>query len=215
MIWEQNSQVIVMMTKLEERSRIKCDQYWPSRGTEIYQIYLENEPRNPSAEYTSFAVTLLESTDYAYYTIRTFNLQKMAPAPNANETNSQSFNGGYNNEIENLQPVQEPRQIKQFQFTAWPDCGAPEQPQPLLLFIRQVCQARQALRAKQSQRGGQENGIPEGFSQNTLSNRLGPTVVHCSAGVGRTGKIKDFVILFLVENLIIFIKVLFLICERL
>lgn len=190
MIWEQNTRVIVMMTKLEERSRIKCDQYWPSRGTETYQIYPENESRNPNAEYTAFAVTLLESTDYAYYTIRTFNLQKMAPVMSNGDTISQNFHGGYTSgEIENLQPVQEPRQIKQFQFTAWPDCGAPEQPQPLLLFIRQVCQARQAFASKQPPRGGLENGISESMSLNSLSSRLGPTVVHCSAGVGRTGKI--------------------------
>lgn len=187
MIWEQNSRVIVMMTKLEERSRLKCDQYWPSRGTEIYQIYPENGPRNPTADYTAFAVTLMESTDYAYYTIRTFNLQKMVPVTMTNETNSQSLHGGYTNELENLQPLSEPRQIKQFQFTAWPDCGAPEQPQPLLLFIRQVYQARQVFGQQQSQKG-QENGISGGRSQSSTS-RLGPTVVHCSAGVGRTGKV--------------------------
>ncbi|KAM7541752.1 hypothetical protein Aperf_G00000000560 [Anoplocephala perfoliata] len=185
MIWEQNSRVIVMMTKLEERSRLKCDQYWPSRGTEIYQIYPENAPRNPSADYTALSVTLLESTDYAYYTIRTFNLQKMVPVAMANNANSQSRQGGCTNEMENLQPLSEPRQIKQFQFTAWPDCGAPEQPQPLLLFVRQVYQARQVFGQQQSQKV-QENGIPGGRSSSNMS-RLGPTVVHCSAGVGRTG----------------------------
>ncbi|KAB0396882.1 hypothetical protein E2I00_009797, partial [Balaenoptera physalus] len=36
MVWEQRSATIVMMTRLEEKSRIKCDQYWPNRGTETY-----------------------------------------------------------------------------------------------------------------------------------------------------------------------------------
>ena len=38
MVWEQRSSTIVMLTRLEERSRIKCDQYWPSRGTETYGV---------------------------------------------------------------------------------------------------------------------------------------------------------------------------------
>lgn len=30
MVWEQRSAMIVSMTRLEERARIKCEQYWPS-----------------------------------------------------------------------------------------------------------------------------------------------------------------------------------------
>ncbi|VDK36550.1 unnamed protein product [Taenia asiatica] len=186
MVWEQNSRVIVMMTKLEERSRLKCDQYWPSRGTEVYQIYPENESKSPLIDFTAFAVTLLDATDYAYYTIRTFSLRKMAPTSTTDETTSQNLHSSYTDGLENLQPLSESRQIKQFQFTAWPDCGAPQQPQPLLLFIRQVSQARNALEQQQVQRG-QDAGIPTNLAMSSASARLGPTVVHCSAGVGRTG----------------------------
>lgn len=175
-----------MMTKLEERARLKCDQYWPSRGTEIYQICLENESKSPLIDFTAFAVTLLDATDYAYYTIRTFSLRKMAPTSNTGETASQNLNSSYTDGLENLQPLSESRQIKQFQFTAWPDCGAPQQPQPLLLFIRQVSQARNALEQQQVQRG-QDSGIPANVVTSSVSARLGPTIVHCSAGVGRTG----------------------------
>ncbi|AWP05705.1 putative receptor-type tyrosine-protein phosphatase delta [Scophthalmus maximus] len=38
MIWEQHTANIIMMTKLEEKSRVKCDQYWPTRGTETYGL---------------------------------------------------------------------------------------------------------------------------------------------------------------------------------
>ena len=38
MVWEQRSATIVMLTRLEERARIKCDQYWPTRGTESYGV---------------------------------------------------------------------------------------------------------------------------------------------------------------------------------
>ncbi|VDK43318.1 unnamed protein product [Anisakis simplex] len=60
MVWEENSVTIVMLTKLEERNRIKCDQYWPTRGSSLYG---------------SIQVTLLETLELAHYTIRTMRLQ--------------------------------------------------------------------------------------------------------------------------------------------
>ncbi|XP_075300464.1 receptor-type tyrosine-protein phosphatase S isoform X14 [Opisthocomus hoazin] len=120
MVWEQRSATIVMMTKLEEKSRIKCDQYWPGRGTDTYGM---------------IQVTLLDTIELATFCVRTFSLHK---------------NGS-----------SEKREVRQFQFTAWPDHGVPEYPTPFLAFLRRVktCNPPDA----------------------------GPIVVHCSAGVGRTG----------------------------
>ncbi|TWW63153.1 Receptor-type tyrosine-protein phosphatase delta [Takifugu flavidus] len=97
MIWEQRSANIVMMTKLEERSRVKCDQYWPTRGTDTYGL---------------IQVTLLDTVELATYCVRTFALFK---------------NGS-----------SEKREVRQFQFTAWPDHGVPEHPTLFLAFLRRV-----------------------------------------------------------------------------
>ena len=51
--------------------------------------------------------------------------------------------------------------LKQFQFTSWPDHGVPETVSPLRTLYRRVKKAWQ--------------------------NSSGPILVHCSAGVGRTG----------------------------
>ncbi|XP_051809694.1 receptor-type tyrosine-protein phosphatase F isoform X15 [Acanthochromis polyacanthus] len=120
MVWEQRSSTIIMMTRLEEKSRVKCDQYWPSRGTETYGM---------------IQVTMLDTVELATYSVRTFALYK---------------NGS-----------SEKREVRQFQFMAWPDHGVPEYPTPILAFLRRVkaCNPPDA----------------------------GPMVVHCSAGVGRTG----------------------------
>ncbi|XP_069023886.1 protein tyrosine phosphatase receptor type Db isoform X9 [Embiotoca jacksoni] len=120
MIWEQHTANIIMMTKLEEKSRVKCDQYWPTRGTETYGL---------------IQVTLLDTVELATYSVRTFALYK----------------SGSN----------EKREVRHFQFTAWPDHGVPEHPTPFLAFLRRVkaCNPPDA----------------------------GPMIVHCSAGVGRTG----------------------------
>ncbi|XP_037830731.1 receptor-type tyrosine-protein phosphatase delta isoform X15 [Kryptolebias marmoratus] len=120
MVWEQHTANIIMMTKLEEKSRVKCDQYWPTRGTETYGL---------------IQVTLLDTVELATYSMRTFALYK----------------SGSN----------EKREVRHFQFTAWPDHGVPEHPTPFLAFLRRVksCNPPDA----------------------------GPMIVHCSAGVGRTG----------------------------
>ncbi|XP_052454895.1 receptor-type tyrosine-protein phosphatase F isoform X2 [Carassius gibelio] len=120
MVWEQRTSTIIMMTRLEEKSRVKCDQYWPSRGTETYGM---------------IQVSMLDTVELSTYSVRTFALYK---------------NGS-----------SEKREVRQFQFMAWPDHGVPEYPTPILAFLRRVkaCNPPDA----------------------------GPMVVHCSAGVGRTG----------------------------
>ncbi|XP_039671374.1 receptor-type tyrosine-protein phosphatase S-like isoform X11 [Perca fluviatilis] len=120
MVWEQRAASVVMMTRLEEKSRIKCDQYWPSRGTETYGM---------------IQVTLLDTMELATFCVRTLSLHKSG--------------------------CSERREVRQFQFTAWPDHGVPEYPTPFLNFLRRVkaCNPPDA----------------------------GPIIAHCSAGVGRTG----------------------------
>ncbi|XP_037643857.1 receptor-type tyrosine-protein phosphatase S-like isoform X6 [Sebastes umbrosus] len=119
-VWEQRAASVVMMTRLEEKSRIKCDQYWPSRGTETYGM---------------IQVTLLDTMELATFCVRTLSLHKSGSS--------------------------ERREVRQFQFTAWPDHGVPEYPTPFLNFLRRVkaCNPPDA----------------------------GPIIAHCSAGVGRTG----------------------------
>lgn len=57
--WEQNVQSIVMLTRLEERGRNKCEQYWPSSGSEVYD---------------NIKVTIKEEKVYCNYCIRAFEV---------------------------------------------------------------------------------------------------------------------------------------------
>ncbi|BET03182.1 phosphatase [Nesidiocoris tenuis] len=120
MVWELRSSTIVMMTKLEERARIKCDQYWPTRGSETYGM---------------ITVSVSDVQELATYCIRTFHINR----------------GGSCDR----------REVKQLQFTAWPDHGVPDHPAPFLQFLKRV--------------------------KGVNPSDAGPIVVHCSAGVGRTG----------------------------
>nr|XP_039263036.1 uncharacterized protein LOC120339059 isoform X1 [Styela clava] len=53
------------------------------------------------------------------------------------------------------------RTITQYHFTSWPDFGVPKSPSGILKFLRKI-----------------KHSSPTGY---------GPIIVHCSAGVGRTG----------------------------
>ncbi|KAM9762809.1 receptor-type tyrosine-protein phosphatase C isoform 2-T2 [Menidia menidia] len=61
MVWEQQSSVIVMVTRCEEGNRVKCAQYWPSqdRETEIFE---------------EFIVKLTSEKHFPDYTIRHISL---------------------------------------------------------------------------------------------------------------------------------------------
>ena len=82
MVWEQRSFTIVMMTRLEERARIKCDQYWPAKGTQTYG---------------PVHVTLTEIQELASYVVRTFQLQRVRNGPRGRGggvTEGEGGNGG-------------------------------------------------------------------------------------------------------------------------
>ncbi|MGH0121146.1 UNVERIFIED_CONTAM: hypothetical protein FKN15_046391 [Acipenser sinensis] len=68
-------------------------------------------------------------------------------------------------EITRLDREEPPRYIWHYQYLSWPDHGVPNEPGGVLSFLDQVNQAQQS--------------IPD----------TGPIVVHCSAGIGRTGTI--------------------------
>ena len=55
MIWDQKSQTIVMLTKLMEGNKPKCEQYWPNKI---------GESTNPKPSLTVTFVQLQMFTDY-------------------------------------------------------------------------------------------------------------------------------------------------------
>ncbi|KOX76861.1 Tyrosine-protein phosphatase non-receptor type 9 [Melipona quadrifasciata] len=135
MIWEQQTLVVVMTTRVVERTRTKCAQYWgPEPGDEV--------------QAGGFTVTTLEVDTNPDYTISMLLL-----------TNNKT---------------DEAREVCHMLYTAWPDYGVPQSARALLQFLALVRQQQNKLLAS---RGDTWAGHPRGP----------PIVVHCSAGIGRTG----------------------------
>ncbi|XP_012278833.1 tyrosine-protein phosphatase non-receptor type 9 [Orussus abietinus] len=135
MVWEQQTLVVVMTTRVVERGRTKCAQYWgPKPGDE------------ESAG--GFTVTTLEVCTNPDYTISMLLL-----------TNDKT---------------EETREVCHMLYTAWPDYGVPQSARALLQFLSLVRQQQSKMLAS---RGDTWAGHPRGP----------PIVVHCSAGIGRTG----------------------------
>ncbi|KAL3321213.1 Protein Tyrosine Phosphatase [Cichlidogyrus casuarinus] len=125
MIWEQNSNIIVMTSQFVERARRKCDQYWPDEGSHLYGNVL---------------VRITSQHQLAYYTVRTFCIRM----------------------LRRKKPIScKERVIFHYQYTDWADFDVPRTPLPVLAFVR-----ASVIHWRDSD---------------------GPIVVHCSAGVGRTG----------------------------
>ncbi|XP_011693330.1 PREDICTED: tyrosine-protein phosphatase non-receptor type 9 [Wasmannia auropunctata] len=135
MVWEQQTLVVVMTTRVVERGRTKCAQYWgPEPGDEV--------------QAGGYTVTTLEVDTNPDYTISMLLL-----------TNNKT---------------DETREVCHMLYTVWPDYGVPQSAKALLQFLSLVRQQQSKLLAS---RGDTWAGHPRGP----------PIVVHCSAGIGRTG----------------------------
>ncbi|KAL4233512.1 hypothetical protein ACF0H5_008193 [Mactra antiquata] len=125
MIWEQNVDTIVMLTKLVENGRHKCDKYWPDVSEPVY--------------YGDLVVSVSSESNLSDYTIR----------------------------IIEVKLKDDVKKVYQFCYLKWPDMGCPDTPDLLIDFVKNVRNYTKGERL--------------------AAKSPGPTVVHCSAGVGRTG----------------------------
>lgn len=138
MVWCHNCKIIVMTTKLVEKGKGKCVQYWPEEcdGTVEHKVYQG-----------ALCITHKNTIQHVDYALREFELWKKV------------FKDG--GEVEILPS----RTIYQYHFTSWPETFVPRDPGPVLSFLQDINDKQESL------------------------DEPGPVVVHCSAGIGRTGTI--------------------------
>jgi tyrosine-protein phosphatase non-receptor type 11 len=125
MVWQENSLIIVMITKEMERGKNKCSRYWPTANGPIL--------------FGPISVSLVDEMVSPHFVLRELMV--------------------CNNERR--------RYVYQFQFKAWPEHGVPQDPGMFLSFVECISTKARDLE-------------DAGFV-------VGPMIVHCSAGIGRTG----------------------------
>ena len=131
MVYENNSNVIVMLCNVMEGGNIKCENYWEKPQMKKFSVEIQNEEKSKM------------------HTIRTLKLK--------------------------IKEKNEERIINQIHFTAWPDHGIPDISDGKV--FQDFCEINQKV--------------------DELNNKNNPMIVHCSAGVGRTG---TFVSMYLLEK---------------
>lgn len=165
-LWQQNVRTIIMATREFESGRVQSHNYWVPKAYGSLQLEVIEEislDKNGVVvkrhdEASEFGSSRDSEPNY-------FNL------PSAQAVNSEEI-ATIRRKILLKDQNGECREINHFQYIAWPDYSVPNDPESLLVLMRMAntVQHEVDLEAKSNQ-----------------SQAVGPMVVHCSAGVGRTG----------------------------
>ncbi|CAI5441087.1 unnamed protein product [Caenorhabditis angaria] len=146
MIWQEDSRVIVMPTRENER-REKCSRYWPELNDTVVHSEIsittteEKKVRKQLPDELKNEQQIHDDDDEVSYIVRTFNIKKLgSPAS---------------------------RIVRHLQYVCWPDHGCPYHPHEVISFLETVDATHKQFETAEVQQG--------------------PVVVHCSAGIGRTG----------------------------
>lgn len=163
--WEQNVSVIVMLTRQVEGAHVKCGDYW--REERYGPLRLRSISVQGPTDETERSVAGSSGFDFGpspgQGSLPT--PPRFSPSTSIIQRKFYLTHDGH--------PQQPPRLVTQLQYLGWPDVNVPEDADGLLWLIAAVERAMAESRKEaQSQHDQMDPG---------------PVLLHCSAGVGRTG----------------------------
>lgn len=143
MIWTEGVTSVVMITKLIERNKSKCE------------LYIPDQVMQPMCYDDQIWVLVNHVAYFQDYEVRQLTVKCQ----------------------------DETRIVYHYWYTAWPDHNLPEQPDSLIKLIKQVENMNKY--DENSMLVDDDDGSSGAAKLSTKKG--GPILVHCSAGVGRTG----------------------------
>ncbi|KAJ3507779.1 hypothetical protein NMY22_g16824 [Coprinellus aureogranulatus] len=177
--WEQNVHVIVMLTREVEGAMVKCGSYWSDheygplrlRLVSTSQTHDKVEPEEPTGFFSAHAAVPSRPP------VASSSTPRKAQHYHQGATVRRVFelsHTGYENA--------KPRKIVHLQYLDWPDMNVPDDARGVLGLIKQVDEAVAEVKGEETPMAPGNSGI----SAQAL-NKDRPILLHCSAGVGRTG----------------------------